>query len=147
MNNLAIKPPQTSSRAALLIGVDMASGQDESIVRTLNSAKYFADKAQRILNKGENGSTHAVHSMVNSIMTLSMLNHEVLHINVAYAPHCADLEIKVFDADTDYFSAHKAMFSRCVHLDVANTLEQLKNLEDELIELVGQAKDKAMGAV
>ncbi|WP_022940090.1 hypothetical protein [Psychromonas hadalis] len=90
---------------------------------------------------------HSVCSMVSAIMTLAMLSSDVLHIEVAYSPHCADLDVKVFNVDTNYFGIYKPLFRRCVHLDQSTSLEYLKALEDELIELVGNAKDKLVGAV
>lgn len=146
MTNLAKKTSQTTSHMPLLIGIDMAAGKDESVVRNINQAKYFADKAQRLLNKGDDENAHAIRCMVNSIMTLSMINSDVLHINVAYTPAAEELEVKVFASDTDYFQACKTKFSRSVYLDAVSTLEQLKALEDHLIDLVADAKDKAIGA-
>lgn len=131
---------------ALLIGVDMASGQDESIVKSLNSAKYFADKAQSILNKRDDGNDHAIHSMVNSIMTLAMINSDLLHIHITYSAHTKSISARVLGADTNYNNPH-VIFSDQLRMNKPHSLEQLKALEDLLIELVADAKDKAMGAV
>ncbi|WP_019615505.1 hypothetical protein [Psychromonas ossibalaenae] len=140
-------PTTNHQGTALLIGVDMASGPDKSIVTVLNRAKYFADKAQSILNKRDDGNTKAIHSMVNSIMTLAMLNDEVLHIFVRYVPHTKEISVRVLDARTDYDNKQTELFTEHVYLDEPQSLDHLKLLEDLLIELVGQAKDKAMGAV
>jgi hypothetical protein len=126
------------------IGVDMASGPDESVELNINKASFWANKSQTILNKDEET---AICNMVNAITTLALLNAKILHISVFYEPHCADLNIKVFKVDTNYFGIYKAIFRRCVHLDQSTSLQQLKTLEDDLIELVAEAMDKLMGAV
>ncbi|MFT6986906.1 MAG: hypothetical protein ACJAT7_002756 [Psychromonas sp.] len=142
MNNLALTTPCKSTRGLLLIGVDMAPGKDESIVRNLNKARHFADKAQRILTKNEDA--HSVCNMVNAIMSLAVLNSELLHIHTRYSPHVKTLDVRVQPADTDYENP-AVVFKEHIYLDKPKSLEQLKNLEDLLIELVADAKDLAMG--
>ena len=93
------------------------------------------------------GADMTVCNMVNAITTLALLNADFLHIQVFYEPHCADLNIKVFNADTNYFGMYKPIFNRCIHLDSPSTILQLKTLEDDLIEFVADAKDKLVGAV
>jgi hypothetical protein len=137
-------PSLSKIYGGVVIGVDMASGPDESVAINLNTASFFADKTQVFPDTSERLS---VCHMVNAITTLAMLNAEVLHIEVFYEPHCADLNIKVHKADANYFGIYKAIFRRSVHLDQLTSLMQLKTLEDDLIELVAEAKDRLMGAV
>ena len=129
---------------AHVIDVDIASGNDESIVRNLNVASFFTKKSRAILDKNEDVT---VCNMVNAIITLALLNAELLHVQIFYEPHCADLNIKVFNADTNYFGVYKPILNRCVHLDQPSNLLQLTTLEGDLIELVADAKDKLAGAV
>lgn len=141
-NQLQTRDIQASTLSSLLIGVDMATGKDESIVMNLNKARHFADKAKRILNKNEDA--HSVCDMVNSISALAMLNCDVLHIHTSYAAHVQVFDVRVQPADTDYANP-KMVFHERIRLDKPKSLEQLKNLEDLLIELVADAKDAAMG--
>ena len=82
--------------------------------------------------------------MVNAIGDLAILNSDVIHIETTYSAHAKDFQVKVFDANTNYFGMYKAKFSRAVYLDGTLAYEQLRDLEDKLIELVSDAKDKAM---
>ena len=90
---------------------------------------------------------HAICHAVNAITTLSILNAAVIHIEVEYLPWLNDLSVKVFDADTDYMQSHPRKFGCSVQLNKTDALSKLNQLEDRLIELVGTAKDKLMGAV
>ena len=138
MRNLA----HQNTRGLLL--VDTAAGKDESVVKILNRAKHYSDKAQSMMNDREN--IESIHSMVSSITTYAMLNSDVLHIDVKYTACIEEIEVKVFDGKTDYSTAHSRKFSCAVYLDNHNALNTLKALEDKLIDLVAEAKDKAMGA-
>ncbi len=129
---------------AKLIGIDLASGPDETVFTNLNSAKHFADKATALLNKSEDMT---ICNAVTSITNLAILNRSVLHINVAYTPEDEGLVVKVFKADTNYMDRARAIFRRGLYLDQPSSLLQLQTVEDDLIELIGSAKDKLMGAV
>jgi len=85
--------------------------------------------------------------MVNAISDLAILSSDVIHIETAYSAHAKDFQVKVFNADTNYFGIYKPIFDRAVYLDNSLAYEQLRDLEDKLIELIADAKDKAMGAV
>lgn len=130
-NQLQTQNIQTSSRAPLLIGVDMAAGPDSSVIHVLKNSEH--EKA------------HAIRSMVNSIMTLAMLNSDLLHIHASYSAHVKAVEVRVNPASTNY-EFPIVLFKEHIYLDKPNALEQLKVLEDLLIELVADAKDLAMGA-
>ncbi|MEI6896036.1 MAG: hypothetical protein V5786_00845 [Psychromonas sp.] len=92
---------------------------------------------EQAINEPANSSPLAC-VMVNSIMILAMTNNDVLHINVIYQATCSTLYVNVFNVDGNIY---KPIFSRVTHLDVQSTIEDLKDLEDELIELIGNAKD------
>ena len=85
--------------------------------------------------------------MVNAISDLAILSSDVIHIETAYSANTKDFQVKVFNADTNYFGMYKPIFDRAVYLDNSLAYEQLRDLEDKLIELIADAKDKAMGAV
>lgn len=85
--------------------------------------------------------------MVNAIQELAILSSDVIHIETVYSAHAKDFQVKVFDANTNYFGMYKPKFRRAVCLDGSLAYELLRDLEDKLIELVSDAKDKAMGAV
>ena len=128
---------ESQSSRAKLIGLDIASGPDKT-------ATFFADKATSLLNSSEDMS---ICNAVNSITNLALLNRNVLHINVTYSPEVDGIQVKAFKANANYFGIYKPVFSRCVYLDQPPTLNQLQTLEDDLIELIGSAKDRLMGAV
>lgn len=86
----------TDNHHSLLIGLDLASSPDESVFMRVNHS-VFTDQVQP-----SDIEQMAICSMVCAINTLAMLNSDVLHISVAYAPHCADLEVKAFHANTNY---------------------------------------------
>lgn len=127
-----------------LIGIDLASGPDKTVFTNLNSAKVFADKARALLDKSDDMT---ICNAVNSIMTLALLNRKVLHIKVTYSPEVDGIRVDAFKANANYFGIYKPVLSCCVYLDQPPTLNQLQALEDDLIELIGSAKDKLMGAV
>ena len=113
-----------------------------SVITLLNRAAHFTDEARRILDAD---SGRAICSMVSAITELAMVSRDVLHIEVKFSAHINELEVKAFDAKTDYMASHHRLFGRSVYLDSANALDALKQLEDELIDLIADAKDKAMG--
>lgn len=142
MSKAAEKPNVNVNSVPFLYGIDMASGKDETVTTSLNRARHFADKAQRILDKNEDA--HSVCEMVNAIGNLAILNCDLLHIHTHYSPHVNQLEVRVQPADTDYANP-KLVFKEFIYLDKPKALEKLKALEDLLIELVADAKDNAMG--
>ena len=89
----------------------------------------------------------AISNAVSAITTLSLLNANVIHIEFEYIPWLNDFTVKVFDGATNYMQGNPKKFGRGICLDKPDALEKLNALEDELIELVAEAKDKAMGAV
>lgn len=96
-------------------------------------------------NKGERDK--AIAEQICSITTLAVLNASVLHIDIEYIPWLSSFSIKVFETSTDYMKAHPAHFRRTVLLERPDAVNRLKDLEDLLIDKVGEAKDKLMGAV
>ena len=139
MNNLANRLIQTPTRAPLLIGVDMATGKDECVMRNIRKAKC-------LINKNE-AQEQSVCNMVNAIMTLALLSRDVIHIETKFSPCSNSLDIKVFPFNTNYFGIYKPLFNDSLYLDKSSSLGHLKALEDLLIDFVAEAKDKAIGAV
>ncbi|WP_028865055.1 hypothetical protein [Psychromonas aquimarina] len=127
---------QTTNHRAMLLGMDSA------FAKSGTNPNIKAVPTLHIHNESED----AVYSMVNSIMTLAMLNAEVLHIQTLYSPHVKKFNVRVQPADSDYKNPN-VVFIEDIYLDKPTSLEQLKILEDLLIELVADAKDLAMGAV
>lgn len=134
MINLAHKPQQKAhirdQSWLLLLGVDMATGIDQKVVRNI------VDTGERILNKNKNDNS--VCNQVNSIMTLALLSSDVLHIHTQYSAHVKALDVRVQVADTDYKNPN-VVFKQQIYLDKAKSSEQLKELEDLLILLVADA--------
>ena len=89
----------------------------------------------------------AISNAVSAITTLSLLNANIIHIEFEYIPWLNDFTVKVFDGATNYMQGNPKKFGRGICLDKPDALEKLHALEDELIDLVAEAKDKAMGAV
>lgn len=88
----------------------------------------------------------SVFNMVNSIMTLAMLNCDVLHIQASYSAHVKAFQVRVNPASTNY-EFPSVQFKEHIYLDKPKAFEKLQELEDALIELVADAKDLAMEAV
>lgn len=132
MKNLANKTTQHPRRAPIFIGLDMANTKDSSVVHILKNDGYQNDRA--------------ICSMVSAITELAILSQQLIHIEVKFTAVVNELEVKVFRATTNYLGGVRRLFVRCVYLDNSNALDELKALEDQLIELVAEAKDKAIGA-
>ncbi len=84
---------------------------------------------------------------IGAINTLAFLNASVLHIETEFLPFIQTFSVKVFDANTDYMKSHPRKFGHSVQLEKPYELDKLKALEDLLIEMIADAKDKIMGAV
>ncbi|KPU82202.1 hypothetical protein JI57_04545 [Psychromonas sp. PRT-SC03] len=84
--------------------------------------------------------------MVCSITTLAMLNSDVLHIFVNYSAHTKGLSVRVHASNTDYDLLAPPTYKKHLCLDHSNSLKELKDLEDKLIELIAAAKGRKIGA-
>ncbi|MGF1704142.1 hypothetical protein L4D09_28040 [Photobacterium makurazakiensis] len=86
--------------------------------------------------------------VVMQIMQLAMMNKDVIHIFVDYQVHVDSLTVRVLDAETDYEAnqdyIHRVDISltRNRYENDATPLTQLLELEDKLLELIAEAKDK-----
>ena len=89
----------------------------------------------------------SIAEQICSITTLAVLNASVLHIDVEYIPWLSSFTVKVFDINTNYMEVRPPYFRRTVPLERPDAVNRLKDLEDLLIDKVGEAKDKLMGAV
>lgn len=102
-----------------------------------------------IFKKADVISAHSKHELaisnaVSAITTLALLHTNIIHIEFEYCAWLKSFSVKVFDVDTDYMRAHPRKFGCGVQLDQANSLDYLHDLEDKLISLIADAKDKAM---
>ncbi|KDM89718.1 hypothetical protein [Photobacterium galatheae] len=86
--------------------------------------------------------------VVLEILRLAMLNREVIHIFPSYYPHVNDFDITVLPKTESYASAsqHK-LYENSVKLVDCNgksdsALKALLAIEDKLLELIAEAKDK-----
>lgn len=82
----------------------------------------------------------AINEAVNSVLTLAMLNNNRLHIDIKYVAYINEIEVKIFNRNTDYSTGHKRNFSCSVYLDNPNALNTLKSLESKLINLINKTK-------
>ena len=133
MNRTILETPTKS----FVVGIDMASGKDLTV--TLNVVPSM------MINNTEHEKVIA--EQICSITTLAVLNASVLHIDIEYTPWLSSFSVKVFEVTTDYMKAHPNHFRRTVLLERPDAINRLKDLEDLLIDKVGEAKDKLMGAV
>lgn len=83
-----------------------------------------------------------IHSAVNSLLILAIVNKDILHIDVTYHAYINEIEVKVFNQQTNYLIAHKRSFSCGVYLDSPNALNTLVHLQNKLIKLISDAKKK-----
>lgn len=132
------------SAVSQVVGFDMACGKDERVTRNLKKAKHFTEKANSLLSKSEDLS---LANAVSAVVELAILSKSILDINVEYSPEVAMFSVKAFPVNTNYFGLYKTIFNRAVYLDQPSSRLQIQTLEDDLIELIANAKDKAMGAV
>ncbi len=137
-----VKKPAFS--CAKVLGFDPASGPDVTVFSNIRKAQFFTDKSRALLNKSEGDY---ICNAASAIMTLALLNREILHINVGYSPEVNGMQVKVFNANSNYFGKYDSIFSRSVYLDQPSTHLQLQTLEDDLIDLIASEKDRIMGAV
>jgi hypothetical protein len=86
--------------------------------------------------------------VVLQIIQLAMMNKEVIHIFVHYEAHVDLLTVRVRDVETDYDGMQSCIhrvdisLTRNRYEDDATPLTQLLELEDKLLELIAEAKDK-----
>lgn len=85
--------------------------------------------------------------VINGITALAVLNANILHIDIQYAAWLQSFSVKVFEVGTNYMRPHTYLFVRQVQLERPDVLNELKNLEDLLIDKIADAKDKLMGVV
>lgn len=122
----------------------------------LNMSRFNSDKkgSEQSIRHVFNGvptvnrkDDRAICDSVTAITTLAIVSADVLHINIDYSPQLKELKVRVFDVDTHSYHKLVKKFAKSIYLESKNAREQLNVLEDKLIELVADAKDKAMGAV
>lgn len=119
------------------------SVEDAATSGALNRA--FNDRAKNILISDKKDL--AISRQVAAINDLAILNHNVLHIFVEYAAHTRSFSVEVYPLDVDFNYFPKVSFKSDISFKRGEPVEQLKALEDKLIELIADAKDNMMGAV
>ncbi|MGF1761025.1 hypothetical protein L4D76_24495 [Photobacterium sagamiensis] len=89
------------------------------------------------------------HDVVLQIMQLAMMNKDVIEINVRYQCNVDYVDVRVYLAGTEYGREQSPIYKSNVYLD-RNSFEddtppltQLLRIEDKLLELIAEAKDKA----
>lgn len=120
------------------IGVDVNYPEDNVVQRVFDKATALNDSTEEDLSLAR---------AVSAIVELAMLSKSILDINVEYSPEDAMLSVKAFPVNTNYFGLYKNIFNRGVYIDQPSSRLQVQTLEDDLIELIANAKDKAMGAL
>jgi len=143
MEALTKKTRHASAHAALCTAAGLST-EDTAISSALNRAWHFTKKAESILCKKDEQASIA--SQVATITELAVLSCDVLHIHVVYEAHTRAMSVEVYPAHTIYRGHQAPMFRSRVSLKRDDPLEQLKDLEDKLIDLIADAKDNAMGA-
>lgn len=88
--------------------------------------------------------------VILGITELSIDNHEIIHIHISYYPHVNGFWVSVNPSDETYENSQQEEFFRShVSLslnrfeDNATPLQQLLEIEDKLLALIAEAKDKA----
>jgi hypothetical protein len=85
---------------------------------------------------------------VSAITELAILSKNAMHIGVDYSPINHAFYVTARQTDHNYKDIESSVDLReFVYLSEEDALQQLQTVEDKLIELVGLAKDKAMGAL
>lgn len=81
-----------------------------------------------------------VYCAINSILILAVTNNDRVHIDIKYSAYINEIEIKVFNRNTNYSRAHKRKFSHVIYLDNPSALKTLRSVKDELIGLIKRIK-------
>ncbi|UXI00454.1 hypothetical protein [Photobacterium sp. TY1-4] len=88
--------------------------------------------------------------VILGITELSIDNHEIIHIHTQYSPHVNGFCVYVYPITEEYVDIEIAPFFRVDFSlnrnrfeDNATPLQQLLELEDKLLALIAEAKDKA----
>lgn len=83
----------------------------------------------------------AIIDQVCSLVTLSMLNKDKLHITVKFTPHVNWVECRVVHLAREYMNCKDdscELLHKYIRLVEDDALEQLLALEDEIIDLLGE---------
>ncbi|MGF1717861.1 hypothetical protein L4D08_23655 [Photobacterium chitinilyticum] len=107
-------------------------------------ASECTDFAKQLMKEGE------LEDVIGEIFNLSCANKELIHIHVFYQPHVDEFLVQVCAADNSYKADESViLYHDSVYLnrnrfeDDTPPLVQLLEIEDKLLELIAEAKDKA----
>jgi hypothetical protein len=90
---------------------------------------------------------NSICSAVNAIVTLSLINHDILDIFVSYSAGANHLHVTVNRIECSSQENNISyQLDEFVSLGKPHSLDSVKELEDRLILLVAEAKDLAIGA-
>ncbi len=136
----------TSHHVALCVAAGLST-EDTAISVVLSKAWDSGDTAKTSSLLARKTDERELCGMVSAITTLAILSRDVLAIFVNYSASVNSLSIDVYPADTDFHRYPRPDFHTIISFKRGEPIEQLKALEDKLIELVAAAKDNAMGAI
>lgn len=99
----------------------------------------------------EDVSNRNCHDVILGIMELAMVNRDVIQIHAGWNPSCCSFDLNVYPLDqvwregvgTRRLLCTAVYIDRNRYEDDATPLQQLLALEDKLLELIADAKDKA----
>ncbi|MDX1300921.1 hypothetical protein [Photobacterium sp.] len=107
-------------------------------------AKYSRALANSLIQERD------CHDVMLGIMQLAMVNKDVIHIHVRFFAHINDIYVSVNPVNNSYkISETINVYAEIISLnpehynDDSSPLTRLLELEDKLLELIAEAKDKA----
>ncbi|WP_375750922.1 hypothetical protein [Vibrio sp. HN007] len=115
----------------------------------LNESNFACDVVRAIEESEERINQRQELEVINTIMGLAKDNTDVLHIFLSYRAHLDQLEVCVHPADLDYLTQvritllwSEVWLNNKNESKVGKSLDNLLKLEDELIELIAEAREK-----
>ncbi|KKD01405.1 hypothetical protein [Photobacterium halotolerans] len=92
----------------------------------------------------EHSKTRSVHQVALSIMALAMESKDVLHVFIEYAPHVDAFDVFVYPSSVQHETenAGERLLSKTFYFS-RDSIGALLSIEDQLTELVAEARDNA----
>lgn len=103
------------------------------------------------VKSAEDVSNRNCHDVILGIVELAMVNRDVIQVHAGWNPSCCSFDLNVYPLDQVWREGvgTRRLLCTAVYIDRnrceddATPLQQLLALEDKLLELIAEAKDKA----
>lgn len=125
---------------------------EETILKGLASVSPTFQISPAVhVKSAEDVSNRNCHDVILGIVELAMVNRDVIQIHAGWNPSCCRFGLDVYPLDQVWLEGVEivSLFRAVVYIDRnrceddATPLQQLLEIEDKLLELIADAKDKA----